>query len=241
VLLGINVFPVIGGLYYWYPKLTGRLMDEHLGRLGFWISFVGFNVAFFPMHLSGLLGMPRRVYTYPENVGWDVTNMITSIGSFIFAAGVLVTLWNLVISRHRGAVAAANPWDAATLEWSVPSPPPAFNFRRIPEIASRHPLWEAQLNESVQRSRLDTDLVLDHGRETLATTALDAEADAILKMPGDSLVPLWLSLALLLMFAAALGHAWWVAAAALAGGVIATSVWLAPLPAPSPVEEPVHG
>lgn len=86
------MFPVIGGLYYWYPKFTGRLMSERLGKTGFWISLVGFNVAFFPMHLSGLLGMPRRVCTYPAHMGWDATNMITSIGWFIFAAGVLVTL-----------------------------------------------------------------------------------------------------------------------------------------------------
>jgi cytochrome c oxidase subunit 1/cytochrome c oxidase subunit I+III len=241
VLLGINVFPVIGGLYYWYPKFTGRLMDEGLGRIGFWISFVGFNVAFFPMHLSGLLGMPRRIYTYPAHLGWDLPNLITSIGSFIFAAGVLVTVWNLVLSRHRGVLAGANPWDAATLEWSVPSPPPAFNFRRIPVIASRHPLWEGQLNESPYRSVMDTDLVLAHGRETLATTVLDAEADAVLKMPGDSAIPLVLSVMLLILFAAALMHAWWLAGGALVGGVISTAIWLAPLAAPSPVEEPVHG
>jgi cytochrome c oxidase subunit 1/cytochrome c oxidase subunit I+III len=241
VLLGINVFPVIGGLYYWYPKLTGRLMDERLGKIGFWISFVGFNVAFFPMHLSGLLGMPRRVYTYPANMGWEIANMTTSIGSFIFAAGVLVTLWNLVISRRRGAPAGANPWDAGTLEWSVPSPPPSFNFRRIPVIASRHPLWESQLDDTPFRSVLDTDLVLGDGRETLATTVLDAEADTILKMPGDSAIPLLLSVALLALFTAALLHACWVAVAALVAGIGMTAAWLAPIAAPVPPEEPAHG
>ena len=95
VLIGINVFPVVGGIYYWFPKMTGRLLDERLGRWNFWIMFVGFNVGFFPMHIAGLLGMPRRIYTYPDGLGWDTLNLVTTIGSFVFALGVLLLLINV--------------------------------------------------------------------------------------------------------------------------------------------------
>ena len=106
--------------------------------------FIGFNLAFFPMHLAGLLGMPRRVYTYPAGLGWDTLNLITSIGSFVFAAGILLFLVNLAVSLRRGA-SAGQSWDAPTLEWASPSPPPPYNFAVIPIVASRHPLWEDRL------------------------------------------------------------------------------------------------
>jgi cytochrome c oxidase subunit 1/cytochrome c oxidase subunit I+III len=241
VLLGINVFPVIGGLYYWFPKITGRMTDERLGRWSFWISFIGFNLAFFPMHLTGLRGMPRRIYTYPADMGWDVANMVTSLGAVVFAVGVLITLYNLAVSRARGAPAGANPWDAATLEWSVSSPPPPYNFRRIPIVASRHPLWESRLDSAAPASVLDSDLVFDHGRQTPATTTLDAEADAILRMPDDSLAPLLLAIALTIGFAGLLTHLWWLAALGGLAGVPVTAFWLAPSPPPVPAEEPAHG
>ncbi|WP_372783497.1 cytochrome c oxidase subunit I [Phenylobacterium sp.] len=241
VLLGINVFPVIGGLYYWFPKITGRMTSERLGRWGFWVSFIGFNLAFFPMHLSGLRGMPRRIYTYPADMGWDGANMVTSIGSAVFAVGVLITLYNLAVSRVRGAPAGANPWDAATLEWSVSSPPPAYNFRRIPIIASRHPLWEGRLDHGTGRSVLETDIALQHGRETLATTTLDAEADAILRMPDDSLAPLLLAVTLTIGFAGLLGHLWWLAGAGGVLSALAAAIWLAPSPPPVPAEETARG
>lgn len=241
VLLGINVFPVIGGLYYWYPKMTGRIADERLGKIGFWVSFIGFNIAFLPMHLAGLRGMPRRIYTYPANMGWDLPNLLTSAGSVILAAGFLITLYNLWISRKHGALAGPNPWDAATLEWSVPSPPPAYNFARLPIVASRHPLWEERLDHVAARSTLATDIVLDDGRQTVATTVLDAEADAILRMPGDSLTPALLAGALLVVFFALLFTTWWLAAVAVLGSVIVLAVWLAPIAPPHPEEEMVRG
>ena len=192
VLIGINVFPVIGGIYFWFPKMTGRMLDERLGRWNFWTLFIGFNLGFFPMHITGLMGMPRRIYTYPAGVGWDTLNLITTVGSFLFAAGILLLIINIVVSLRRGRVAGPNPWDAPTLEWSVPSPPPPYNFAVIPIIASREPLWEDRLQEQEDRSSLNTGLVLDHGREALATTALDAEPDVILKMPEDTPLPLLL-------------------------------------------------
>jgi heme/copper-type cytochrome/quinol oxidase subunit 1 len=144
VLIGINVFPVVGAAYFWFPKMTGRMLDEQLGRWNFWTMFLGFNLAFLPMHLTGLLGMPRRVYTYNDYPGWGALNLITTAGSFVFAVGVLIFFANVLKSMRTGGQATANPWDAPTLEWSVPSPPPPYNFAVVPTVASRHPLWEAR-------------------------------------------------------------------------------------------------
>jgi cytochrome c oxidase subunit 1/cytochrome c oxidase subunit I+III len=232
VLLGINVFPVIGGIHYWFPKFFGRLMDERLGKWSFWVMFIGFNAGFFPMHISGLLGMPRRIYTYGPGMGWSAVNMVTTIGSFVFAAGVLMFLVNVVWSLKRGAVAGPNPWDAATLEWSVPSPPPPYNFAVIPSIESRHPLWEDRLGETVaaRRSKLDEGYLLTQGRETIGTTALDALPDVILKMPGDAYSPFFLGLFLAAALAALLLHAWLGAALmtlCCAGALLA---WMWPEP-----------
>ena len=115
--------------------------------------FIGFNAGFFPMHIAGLLGMPRRIYTYPSRMGWDEVNLITTVGSFIFAVGVLIFLVNVVLSLKRGVRAGANPWDAPTLEWAVSSPPPAYNFATIPTIASRHPLWEGRIEGETEHAR----------------------------------------------------------------------------------------
>ncbi|HZT17857.1 MAG TPA: cytochrome c oxidase subunit I, partial [Dongiaceae bacterium] len=161
VLIGINLFGVLGALYYWFPKFTGRMLNETLGRLNFWLVFIGFNVAFFPMHLAGLFGMPRRIYTYPRGLGWDSLNLVETIGAFILAAGILVLLVNVARSLRRGAIAGPNPWDAPTLEWAVPSPPPPYNFVVIPSVASRHPLWEARLSEGAGQSIVERGLVLD--------------------------------------------------------------------------------
>ncbi|GJH14350.1 cytochrome c oxidase subunit I [Caballeronia novacaledonica] len=227
VLLGINVFPVIGGIYFWFPKFTGRMMSEKIGRIGFWILFAGFNIAFFPMHIAGLLGMPRRIYTYAPDMGWNTVNMITSIGAFLFAFGVLVFLWDFAYSLKRGPVAGDNPWDAPTLEWSTSSPPPPYNFAIVPRIASRHPLWEERISGTM-RSRLTEGYVLDQGREALGTTALDGDPDVILKMPEDSYAPFWLGVASLVFFTGLALTAWWLAAFGLAACGAAIVVWLWP-------------
>ena len=228
VLIGINLFPVAGALYFWFPKFTGRRLSEKLGRWNFWTMFLGFNLAFLPMHLTGLWGMPRRVYTYPAHMGWSALNMITTIGSFVFAVGVLLLLINIWISRKRGAAAGPNPWDAPTLEWSVSSPPPPYNFAVIPTVASRHPLWEDRLAESGERSVLDRGMVLDNGREALAVTPLDAEPELILKMPEDSVAPFLLTAAMSVMFVGLLVHAWIVAGVAMGGVLGALIAWLWP-------------
>ncbi|HVU19177.1 MAG TPA: cytochrome c oxidase subunit I [Rhizomicrobium sp.] len=231
VLIGINVFPVVGATYFWFPKFTGRMLDERLGRWNFWTMFIGFNLGFFPMHISGLLGMPRRIYTYSDGMGWDWLNLITTLGSFVFAAGVLIFIANVVMSYRRGRVGGDNPWDAPTLEWATTSPPPPYNFVVIPTVASRHPLWEDRLNADDQReSHLHAGLVLDHGREAIGTDPLDATPDIILKMPGDTLVPLALAIATTLVFVGLVAYLWWLAASAAVGVGAATVIWLWPRP-----------
>ncbi|TCT10180.1 cytochrome c oxidase subunit I [Paralcaligenes ureilyticus] len=227
VLLGINVFPVLGGIYYWFPKVTGKMTSEALGKLSFWISFVGFNVAFFPMHISGLLGMPRRMYTYPADMGWDTTNMITSIGSFVFALGILIFMVDIALSLRSGKTANINPWDAASLEWSLPSPPPPYNFAVVPTVASRYPLWEDRIEAGVHSS-LDSGFLLDHGREALGTSSLKAEPSVILKMPSDSYAPFLLGLFSALLFIALLWHAWIFAGLMVAACAVSILIWLWP-------------
>lgn len=228
VLIGINVFPVVGATYMWFPKFTGRMMDERLGRWNFWTMFVGFNLGFLPMHLSGLWGMPRRVYTYPAEMGLGAVNLVTTIGSFLFAIGVLLFIVNALKSLRSGAAAPANPWDAYGLEWLVSSPPPPYNFAVIPTIVSRYPLWEDRLDEAPERSNLDEGLILDEGKETLATTPLDAEPDRILEMPEDTLVPLFLAIATTILFVGLLLKLWPVVALGGFGAAACLVAWLWP-------------
>jgi len=228
VLIGINLLPVMGATYFWYPKMTGRLLDEKLGRWNFWLVFIGFNLAFLPMHLTGLFGMPRRIYTYDANMGWTTLNLITTVGSFVLAIGVLLFFWNCWVSLRKGAFASANPWDAPTLEWSVSSPPPPYNFAVIPTVASRHRLWESRLEEENARSSLDRGLLLDQGKETIATTALDAEPDLILEMPEDTAAPLMLAIALTVVFAGLVLRTWPVVWLGTAGTLLALLAWLWP-------------
>jgi cytochrome c oxidase subunit 1 len=146
VLVGGTLFALLAGLYYWWPKVTGKLLDERIGRWSFWITLVGFNVTFFPMHFIGLLGMPRRVYTYPASLGLGWLNLLSTAGAFVLAAGLLLFVFNVFYSVARGRQAGADPWDARTLEWSVPSPPPAHNFDELPLIRGRDPLWVEKLH-----------------------------------------------------------------------------------------------
>ncbi|HEV8481478.1 MAG TPA: cytochrome c oxidase subunit I [Candidatus Eisenbacteria bacterium] len=142
VLFGGTILGIFAGLYYWYPKITGRLMDETLGKIHFWLTMIGFNITFFPMHLLGLWGMPRRIYTYDKGLGFDTLNLVCTIGAFIIVIGTLALMWNLVVSLKKGKVAGPDPWDARTLEWSIPSPPPEYNFAVLPTVEHRDDLWE---------------------------------------------------------------------------------------------------
>ena len=228
VLIGINLFPVIGAVYYWFPKITGRMLDERLGKWNFWVMFIGFNFGFFPMHFTGLMGMPRRIYTYPAGIGWTTLNLITTIGSFILALGILLFFINVIVSLRRGAIAGPNPWDAPTLEWATSSPPPPYNFAVIPSVASRHPLWEERLQEGDGQSVIDRGVVLDHQHETLAVSALDGEPDLILKMPSESYLPFLLTLCIAAFFAGLISELWWLAAAGVIVGIGVALAWLWP-------------
>ena len=142
VLFGGSIFAIFSGIYYWYPKFTNRLLGEGLGKLHFWLMIIGFNLTFFPMHFLGLQGMPRRIYTYGSNMGWDFWNMVSSIGSVVIALSILIFLINFFRSFKSGKVAGSDPWDGATLEWTISSPPPHYNFETIPTVHSRDPFWE---------------------------------------------------------------------------------------------------
>jgi cytochrome c oxidase subunit I len=234
VLLGINVFPVVGGIHFWFPKMSGRMMDDRLGKWTFWTMFIGFNVAFFPMHITGLMGMPRRIYTYPAEWGVGWLNLVSTVGAFIFAVGILLFLINVAKSLRSGAAAGDNPWDAPTLEWATSSPPPVYNFATIPQVASRHPLWEDRLKESDGRSvighRGADGMVLDKGKETIGVTPLDAEPNVVLKMPGDSILPFLLAIGMTVLFSAMLAQLAWLM---IVGGICEFAIlalWLAPKP-----------
>jgi cytochrome c oxidase subunit 1 len=147
VLFGGTVFAVFGGIFYWFPKFTGKLLDERLGQIQFWLMLIGVNLTFFPMHLLGLFGMPRRVYTYPADLGWNDLNLMASAGAFIIGVAIMVFLYNLVYSLKVGRKSGDDPWDAFTLEWDTASPPPKYNFLELPVVRSRRPFFDKKYPE----------------------------------------------------------------------------------------------
>ncbi len=224
VLVGTNMMPVFAGFYYWFPKMTGRMLDESLGRMSFWWTFIGLNLAFFPMHILALMGMPRRVYTYADGLGWGTINLMETIGAFALGFGVLLTIINFAKSMRSGAVAGPNPWNADTLEWSTESPPPAYGSVHIPTVQSRNPLWDGHEEEADPND----ERVLDQGRLTLTSTPLDAFPNAISRMPEDSIMPLLLALAITGMFLSLLFMHLWIGGAFAAACLAINALWLWP-------------
>jgi cytochrome c oxidase subunit 1/cytochrome c oxidase subunit I+III len=195
VLVGGAVFPLLGAIYYWFPKMTGRMMNDRLGQWNFWLTIIGFNVAFFPMHLSGLYGMPRRVYTYLPGLGWDTLNFISTVGAYILGIGVLLFAINVFASMLRGALAEDNPWGAGSLEWATSSPPAPYNFAELPVVQSRYPVWDNP--ESLAAYTFGESL---DRRETLGTSALDAKPEMRVVLPGNSIIPFLAALVLTIQF-----------------------------------------
>jgi cytochrome c oxidase subunit 1 len=183
VLLGGAVFPLIGGLYYWFPKMTGRMLDDRLGRINFWVLFLGFNITFFPMHQLGLMGMPRRVYTYPASMGWGTLNLVSSLGAVLLVIGGAVLVYNVVRSYAWGPLAADNPWGADTLEWSTSSPPPVYNFLYQPVIEGRYALWDRSAEAPVVVG------IRTECREVLVTDVTDAAPVHRYVFPTPSIWP----------------------------------------------------
>jgi len=210
------VFPILGGMFYWFPKVTGRMYHEGWGKASFWLTFAGTMATFFPMHVVGLLGMPRRQYTYEAGLGWSGLNLAETIGSYLLAAGLIAIVVNLAVSRARGAPAGNDPWGGDTLEWATTSPPPPYNYPVIPKVSSPYAMWDKEDREEDARRLASGRGVLEQGHQTPATTVLDAEGVEVLDMPSDSWWPLLLAGALALVFVMLLtGH--WTTALVFAG------------------------
>ncbi len=226
VLIGGMLFPVIAGIYYYYPLLNARKLSDRLGKVAFWLMFCGFNVAFFPMHLAGLRGMPRRVFTYPADIGWDWFNLISTIGAFVFAAGVAIVVIDVLKPKHRQPKGEQNPWNAGTLEW-ISEPEEKWGVRSIPIIKSRYPIWDQpDIIKDIKAGRFYLPDAKDGARETLVTSVLDAEPVQCLRVGGTSVLSIIAAFSLGGVFIALTFH-WWIVTALCAVTTMAAIVaWL---------------
>ena len=206
VLLGGSVFPIFAALYYWIPKIHGKMLSERLGKWNFWLMFIGFNITFFPMHIVGLLGMPRRVYTYPTEFGWQSYNLISTLGSYLLGVGILLFLVNYFYTLWRGEEAPDNPWQADSLEWATTSPPPNYGFADLPLVRSRHPLWDQPTrNPNDERMARLVDALSHYPlnwRGALTTTAIDALPQEVFRVAGPSIWPFVTALGIIMIFGA---------------------------------------
>jgi cytochrome c oxidase subunit I len=200
VLIGGAVFPLLGAITYWFPKITGRLMSERLGKVGFWLSLLSFHATFFPMHIAGIEGMPRRVYTYPAGMGWETLNLVSSVGAFVFATSILIFMVNMALSLRRGERASENPWCAPGLEWNTASPPPPYNFAHLPIVSDHTPLWSAERPVAFGLRVED--------REMLVTTVIEAIPDIREPSPKPSAWPLIAAAATTVMFVSSMFTPW---------------------------------
>jgi len=205
VLFGGTMLGLFAGMYYWWPKMTGRLLSESLGKWHFWLTLIGMNLAFFPMHFSGLLGMPRRIYTYAPELGVGGLNLISTAGAFLIGLAMLVFLWNIARTRRSGAAAGNDPWGGATLEWAMSSPPPVYNFTVIPHVASRVPLWQTEHHPPM--------------------TPLPDKPPAPIHVPGGSWWPLITALGLPTMAIGAISHQLWLVLVGVAVVIVGIYRW----------------
>jgi cytochrome c oxidase subunit 1 len=213
VLIGGALFPLFGAFYHWFPKMTGRLMSEKLGKVNFWVLFTGFNLTFFPLHILGLKGMPRRVYTYPDEMGWGPLNTLATVGAWIIAIGGILFLVNVFLSRRNGRIAGNNPWQADSLEWATASPPKNYNFEFLPVADSKYPLWVPPEDRTVV-----TGLRNDR-REVLVTTLMDAEPHHRYVLPGSSIWPFITAVCVSVGFVGSVFNPWYIISGSVISGL----------------------
>ena len=250
VLVGGMLFPLIAGFYYWLPHLSGRMPSEKLGRWGFWLTFIGFNATFLLMHVTGLMGMPRRIYTYDTGLGWDWLNLLSSVGGFVMAAGIAMILLDISLHFRFGRKAKPNPWGADTLEWAVSMPPNSYNFASLPEVRTRHPLWDhPDLPQTIPAGEHHL-ATFEHGRrETYGIDAITGKVKEIIHLPTNSWLPLQVSLFLAVVCISLLVGAYTLALLAVIGALVFILRWswhngahpiAEPVRADDPTDPPLH-
>jgi len=232
VLIGGAVFPMLAGVYYWLPKFCGRMPSERWGQLSFWLTFIGFNVSFFPMHILGLLGMPRRVYTYSPSLGFDSLNFLATVGAFVLAAGFLAFVVNVLYTARYGSEASDDAWGGDTLEWSLPSPPGNALYPHLPIVTSRHPLWEREEGSSRREPARAVVEALDHQpvgwRATLLVDAITGEPQAIARLATPSYMPFIAALGIVLLTVATIAKLFLLIPVGVLISAAAVTVWLWP-------------
>jgi cytochrome c oxidase subunit I+III len=235
VQVGAFVFPLLGAAYYFFPKITGRMLSERLGKWHFWLFFIGVNVTFFPMHFLGLMGMTRRIYTYLPESGWGPLNLLATVGAVIMFVGMSIFLINVISSWRGGVAAGPNPWGSYSLEWATSSPPPAYNFAKIPVVQGAYALWEPSAHDVVVTG------LRTNKREVLLTTVMDAIPSALHQHPGPSIAPLLTAIATGVLFIGSIFTPWaYVFGTILLFPALVGWVWKRP-PLPgdrAPSEEP---
>ena len=241
VLIGGVTFPIFAALYYWIPKFSGRLFSETLGKWHFWLVFIGFNITFFPMHILGFLGMPRRVYTYQAGLGWDIYNLIATIGAFILAAGILVFIYNFFWMLTQGEPTGENPWNSDTLEWSTSSPPVPHGYTVLPIVQKRHPLWQ---QPNLTDGDPETQNIVQHlarwphtWRAAIVTSTLDAKPLEIFRVASPSIWPFVTAIGMGTIFAAEVFNQHWLALSGIAAIAVGLVGWHWPKDVPTSLEE----
>ncbi|WP_062012513.1 cytochrome c oxidase subunit I [Aureimonas sp. AU4] len=226
VIIGGVLFPIVAGLYYYWPVVSSRKLSDRWGKRAFWLMFAGFNIGFFPMHYSGMIGMPRRVWTYPKALGLELPNLVSTVGAFIFAAGFLIVVADMLRPR-KDPYASRNVWNAGTLEWSGEVPDQPWGVRSIPIVRSRYPLWDQpNFVDDMDKGRFYLPDAQEGKRETLVTSVLDAEPVQCLRVPGPSFVPMIAAVFLGACFIAATFHYWTLTIASLVVAVLVIMFWL---------------
>jgi cytochrome c oxidase subunit I len=238
VLFGGLVFAIFGGFYYWWPKVFGTMLNEKMGKLNFWLMVIGFNLTFFPMHFLGFEGQPRRTYTYPSGMGWDTLNLLATIGAFVIATSVLVFLVNVIFTTRRGEKVGHDPWDARTLEWSIPSPPPEYNFAVVPVVTSLDDHWHHKYTEDDEGKLVKLPTGGAGEEEQLIPAGFDPHS---IHMPSPSYWPLIFALALPIMGYGFVFKNWYLLAAGVVIAFFGLNGWaIEPSTDPEPSGTEVH-